>query len=481
MKRPGSITRRLVATVLLLEILSAAALIGAITVHERRVQLKTFNAILLGGAQSLLGAVQESGDANDNVMLDLHGVPFNRSAIFRVVDERGRVLGLEGVAPVLDENSSAQPEFRDERIRGRGYRFVTLGGQRIIDPGMPGGGVRHNITVLYGLPAGRMWHEVFEAVQFAAIATLILLGVTATVMIWMLRKELSPIYELAREAERINSSDWHFEAPESARNIIELQPLVFALEAAMARLERSFQQQRRFTSDAAHELKTDVAIVKSSLQLLSMRQRSVEQYGQGLALSLDDFTRLEATVEKMLTLSRLEQPAVRKVSAACCSLASVLEDVAQQSRSFAEMKSIELHLQIESDANVAMDRHDALLLCSNILSNALQHSPDGATVWVSLATNADTVCLTVRDQGAGVAEEDRPYLFEPFYRGDPSRSRKSGGTGLGLSICRAVCEHAGGAIEIANHAKGGAVVTVSLPLFKQSLRVSVSAGSTRLA
>jgi signal transduction histidine kinase len=72
--------------------------------------------------------------------------------------------------------------------------------------------------------------------------------------------------------------------------------------------------------------------------------------------------------------------------------------------------------------------------------------------------------LTIRDHGEGIAEEDRLHLFEPFYRGDPSRSRKSGGTGLGLSICKAICDRAGGSIEIGNHRAGGAIVTVTLPV-----------------
>jgi signal transduction histidine kinase len=72
--------------------------------------------------------------------------------------------------------------------------------------------------------------------------------------------------------------------------------------------------------------------------------------------------------------------------------------------------------------------------------------------------------LTIQDDGEGIAEEDIPHVFEPFYRGDASRSRKSGGTGLGLSICKAICNRAGGSIEIANHRAGGVLVTVFLPI-----------------
>src|SRR5450631_2809853 len=309
-----SITRQLIVTVLGLELLSAAALIGAITAHEWHVQLKAFDASLVATAESLMGAVQDSNDESDNVMLDMRGVQVAKDAVFRVEDEQGRLLGAVGEPPGLENPSSGAAAFRDVDVRGRGYRFLILRGLRIVDPGEPAGGVRHSITIVYGRPVGHVWHEVLEAIRFFAIATALLLGVTAAVMAWLVRKGLAPVHELAQEAERISSSDWQFTAPVSAKQTVELRPLAAAIEAALARLQRSFEQQRRFTNDADHELKTDLAIVKSSLQLLSMRERTVEEYSQGLALSLDDFTRLENTVQKMLTLARLEQPAETHIS-----------------------------------------------------------------------------------------------------------------------------------------------------------------------
>ncbi len=466
MTRSISITRRLIVTVLVLELLSAVVLIGAITVHEWHVQLKALDGSLEAAAESLMGAVQDAEDEGDNVMLDMRGVQVAKNGAFRVEDERGRLLGSMGEPPRFELPSPTASAFRNANVNGRDYRFFVLHGLRIVDPGKSTGGVRHSITIVYGTPVDHVWHEVLEAIRFFAIATAILLGVTAVVMAWLVRKGLSPVYELAHEAECVSSSDWHFNTPASAKKIIELRPLATALEAALARLQRSFEQQRRFTSDAAHELKTDVAIVKSSLQLLSMRKRTVEEYSRGLALSLDDFTRLELTVQKMLTLARLEQPAQsaspREILQPC-SLRDVVEDAVSQNKPVAELKAIEVSFELAADAKVLLDRRDALLLCSNILLNALQHSPNGATVRIAMTMGGEAARLTVQDQGEGISDEDRAYVFEPFYRGDPSRSRKSGGTGLGLSICRAICERVGGSIEIANNTAGGALVTVTLP------------------
>jgi len=472
-----SITRRLIVTVLVLELLSALALIGAITLHEWNVQLKAFDASLVASAESLMGAVQDTDDEADNVMLDMRGVRVAGDAAFRVEDERGKVLGSAGAPPHLELPKSGGPAFHDVNLGGRAYRFLVLQELRIIDPGQSNGGIRHNITIIYGTPVARVWHALFEAIRFFAIATAILLGVTALVMAWRIRIGLSPVHELAYRAERISSTAWTFDAPVSAKETAELRPLAAALEAALERLHRSFEQQRRFTNHAAHELKTEVAIIKSSLQLLSMRKRSVEEYAQGLAVCLDDIGRLESTVQKMLTLARLEQPAENhfsEPSPQSCSLRDAVAEAVHQSKPLAELKSIKVNVEysggdVDANAKVPIDSRDAFLLCSNILLNALQHGPEESTVRLTMSVDKDNdkdkneARLTVQDQGEGISEPDRAYLFEPFYRGDPSRSRKSGGTGLGLAICKAICERAGGSIEIANSSAGGALVTVKLP------------------
>ncbi|RXH57222.1 integral membrane sensor signal transduction histidine kinase [Granulicella sibirica] len=449
---------------LVLELLSAVTLIGAIVVNERHTQLHAFDATLEGTAESIMGAVQEADDEGDNVLLDLRGVRLGRDPIFRVEEDNGHLLGSKGDAPRLE--GSLSTVFQNAEISGRRYRFVVLHGIRIIDPGEKGGGVRHNITIVYGSPMGHVWHEVLEAVRFFTIATALLLGLTAIIMAWLVRKGLAPLHELAFEAGRITSSAWHFNAPTRAKETVELQPLATALEAALGRLQRSFEQQRRFTNDAAHELKTDVAIVKSSLQLLSMRRRTVEEYSHGLALSLEDFTRLETTVQSMLTLARLEQSTQDFSGEAArpyCSLLDVMEDAVELGTPLAELKAVGVRLDGSANARVPIDRRDALLLCSNILINAVQHSPQGAMVRMELTMHGHKAELRVTDEGEGIAEEDKPHVFEAFYRGDPSRSRKSGGTGLGLSICKAICVRADGSIEIANLPNGGAIVTVRLP------------------
>jgi signal transduction histidine kinase len=385
------------------------------------------------------------------------------------------VLGSGGN---LDPAIGNESGFRNGRVAERGYRFYTLQGLRIIDPGDATGGTRHSITVVYGRPTKHMWHEVIKEVRFFAIVTVLLFGATAVLMVGAIRRRLLPVRELALEADLVNSGNWIFHAPASAKEALELRSLAQALEAALERVQRSFEQQRRFTSDAAHELKTDVAIVKSSLQLLAMRKRTAEEYSDGLAVTLRDCDRLEETVQKLLTLARLEQPEELNAGERkrhCCSLGEAAEEAVHQSESLAQLREIDVKVDAGAEALVPLDRRDAVLLCANLLVNALQHSPKQGKVLLSLRRENGSVRFTVQDWGEGIAEEYRPHLFHPFYRGDVSRSRKSGGTGLGLSICKAICDRAEGSIDLTNHVEGGALITVSLPAYTGPLLPACSA------
>lgn len=461
-----SLTRRLLGTVLLLELISALVLIGAGVVYEWRAHVAAFDVMLRGHADTLLGAVGDAEDPGDNVMLDMSGLALPKSDIYRVLDEKGRLLGQSRI--VLPENllpvacSGARP--LNARVLNHAYRVICFTGTRIVDPGDANGGVPHRITVVYGSRTGHIRHDVFRTVRFYASATIVLLILTSVAMIWLLRRDLAPLHQLAREAEKISARNWIFTAPAAAEETAELAPLAHAIEAALSRLQFSFEQQRRLTSDAAHELKTDVAIAKSSLQLLTMRSRSVEEYQRGLELCLDDCTRLERTVQEMLTLARVEQEQLKRAGEALgCSMQVCLEAGLRQTATFAELRRVQVMPRIAGHAWVRMDERDGVLLCSNLLLNALEHSPAESVVRVGLTSDGNGVRLAIEDEGEGIAERDLPFIFEPFYRGDPSRNRKSGGTGLGLAICKAICERTGGAISVRNRQGRGAEAVVTLP------------------
>jgi signal transduction histidine kinase len=127
----------------------------------------------------------------------------------------------------------------------------------------------------------------------------------------------------------------------------------------------------------------------------------------------------------------------------------------------AELKRVRVLVSAKDAVMVEIEPEQLQLLCSNLLLNALQHSPGGSAVRVAAGQDGE---LAIEDDGDGIASEDLPHVFDRFYRGDPSRSRHTGGTGLGLSICKAIVSRWQGTIEITSELGIGTKVKVHLPL-----------------
>jgi signal transduction histidine kinase len=471
--KPYSISRRLITTVLLLELVSAICAAGFALIYERHTRFHSFEVMLRGRADSLLGAVQDAEDPQDNVMLDGTEASLPSEDIYEVRDANNRILGRShnwsGPTPAQYQ-PAADGTFR-LKLNGQSYRVLRLHGLRMVDPGDKGGGVPRHVTILYGAPIGRVWDAIFRAVAYYSLTSLLLLLITGALMYWLLRRGLAPLRELAAEASTISVTSWNFAPSEHARNTEELAPLASAIETTLHGLERSFHQQRHFVSDSAHELKTATAVVKSSLQLLAMKPRTLAEYQLGLEKCHADCARVEEIVAKMLTLARAESepPADSHASPIQTNLSQCVQQVSEQFESMAEVHRLRIIVSTPSSVLVDLDAEQCLLLCSNLLMNALQHSPADSEIHAIVERHGDTAELRIEDHGDGIEAEALPYIFDRFYRGDPSRSRKTGGTGLGLTICKAITDRIHGDITLTSQPGIGTAVIVRLPASTRQL------------
>ena len=461
-----SLTRRLVTAILLVELLSALALTGLAMVYEGHTQFRSLDIMIQGRAAALMGAVQDAGDPADNVMLDLTGLSLPDRDIYEVTDAGGRMLGHSANWTRVKEDPLKVNGrgFFTVQIHGKHFRAIQVNGVRVVDPGDKGGGVTRHVTVLYGSPTEHAWEVVADAVKFYAAASLLLLAISGLLMFWLLHRGLEPLRELAAAAAGVSVDSWEFTPSERARGMKELAPLTGALETVLQGLKRSFVQQHQFVSDAAHELKTAVAVAKSSVQLLTMRHRTAMEYEAGLERCQADCERMEDIVAKMLTLARVESEDESKPVSYATRLIDSVRVVAEQLATVAQVKG--LRIAISGDEVVAVDvaPEQLRLLCSNLILNALQHSPEGAEVRAVVRTDRHSTELRIEDDGNGIEQDVLPHVFDRFYRSDPSRSRKTGGTGLGLAICKAIVARVRGTIKIVSEPERGTVVMVRFPL-----------------
>jgi signal transduction histidine kinase len=300
---------------------------------------------------------------------------------------------------------------------------------------------------------------------FIAVASLLLLGITVLLALWGIRRGLFPLQHLASQAALVSASNWELRLPSKSREIAELRPLTEAMTTMLARLQRSFEQQREFVGNAAHELKTPVAVLKSTLQSLLHRPRSSEEYRAGLEESLEDLERLEQLLQWMMRLARAEQwahGALRR-DLQVIDVRSTCEEAVERIRPLAKAHRTTVNLSTNGPAPFRADPEDLQLVWINLLENAVRYSPEDQSVEVALSGGHGLIEVAFQDHGVGIPAADLPHVFERFYRGDPSRTRATGGFGLGLAIAKALVEAYGGTITAESKPGEGTRMTVELP------------------
>ena len=239
----------------------------------------------------------------------------------------------------------------------------------------------------------------------------------------------------------------------------ELQPLVASLNGLLDRLSSAIASQRRFTADAAHELRTPLAALKLQLDLA---RRASEPHE--VAAAFDDLeagvARASHVVEQLMTLARVEPEAMAQTRTEC-DIVALAKDAIVARAALAADKSIDLGLARETPAVVTGDPASLGILLSNLIDNALRYTPRGGRIDVSVERDEDGVTLSVADTGPGIPAEARERVFDRFYRGDDNAEP---GSGLGLSIVRRIADahHASISLDAAGEGSG-LVVSVHFP------------------
>lgn len=278
---------------------------------------------------------------------------------------------------------------------------------------------------------------------------------------WLLtRRALKPLDAVIEAAHRIRSGDWRhrIEVVQSGEEIRELGQ---AFNQMIERLEASFRQVREFSENVSHELRMPLAILKGETELSLRRIRSGEDYQKVLQSNLEEVGRMEKIVERLLFLSRADRGEI-ELNLAPVDLSVLAARIVDRFQSAAEEKGVRLNL---SSKGPAVQVADEILLgevFSNLLQNALNHTPAGGEIRIDLKAEEPTLSLSVSDTGCGILGEDLPRIFERFYQVD--RSRASQGSGLGLSLCQWIVRAHQGRIEVQTAPGEGSRFTVVLPL-----------------
>jgi signal transduction histidine kinase len=469
--RKFSLTKRLIATVVVSHLALAACLALVGTFYARHYLRLAFDISLEGRARSVAALVYYSDDGKASLLFEPSKAP--RSEHIRHLDffvvrssYRNFEAHTQGYDPSVFDNMPRDAVYWDFTFENEPYRAIVLHDLSILDTeeGIPQPPPK--LTVIYAVPSEDIGERVEVLAASIAGISLLLVFPTLLLTVWSIRRSVAPLHQLATQAAAVSVSNWEFNPSERERSVAELQPLISALETVLTGLQRAFTRQREFLGDATHELKTSFAIIKSTLQSLLNRQRPAEEYRRGLIDMSEDSDRLEDLLDRMLRLARVEQWAAdgahRQLEPT--DVASTCEMAVARMGKLAAKNGIAVEFSCKDIAEMPADPADLELVWTNLLENAVKYSEPQSTVTIELRRENSTAIVAITDSGCGIPESELPHIFERFRRGDPSRSRATGGYGLGLAIAKSVVEAYGGTIHASSKVDHGSCISVRLPL-----------------
>jgi len=278
---------------------------------------------------------------------------------------------------------------------------------------------------------------------------------------WIARHGIRPVEDIAATARRITSTNLR-ERIQAEGYPSELASLAGTFNEMLDRLEDSFERISRFSADIAHDLRTPVNNIRGEAEVALARARTVDEYREVLESSLEEAVRLSDLIGNLLFLSRAEKP-LTELRRERVDVGELLAAVRDYYEASAAGEGITLVAPDDGEPVMAdVDRALMLRAVSNLVSNAIAHTPPGGTIRLGTAGEGDGVRIEVSDTGSGIPSDALPRVFDRFFRVDPSRSKSSGGTGLGLAIVQSIMTLHGGRAEIRSQIGRGTMVTLRI-------------------
>ncbi len=279
------------------------------------------------------------------------------------------------------------------------------------------------------------------------------------------RRALRPVALLTEAARQIGAGDLGARLPTRFGVRDELTDLAETFNDLIERLEASFRRERRFTSNAAHELLTPLTTLRNGVEVVLRRERPPEVYREKFAVMLEDVDDMIATVRSLLQLARVER--LRDMPHEPVDVGRVAEAHVRRFQERAAAQEVALEARLAAGLFVSADAVRLGEVVDNLVDNALKYTPEGGRVAVSAAREGDEAVLVVEDSGVGFGPEQAAQLFDRFYRADTPEVQARSGSGLGLSIVQAIVHVYGGTLGA--HSEGlhcGSRFEVRLPLSK---------------
>lgn len=459
--------RRLTASGRVMLAMSAvmAVAVGALVIVAYSITMRTLTAEMDRALQreaSAFSAAVAGAPTGESLVGATRGYLYARtggeaglSPILSVVFPQGRVVSNSPlrIEDVLSsgslETSASRSGLSNLGFDGTTYRVLSV---PVLSQGARAG------TFLAALSLDSARDTARRVSYTLAAAGLVAMALGVILADWASRRALAPLRAMAAEAAEVTHAQpgrrLSYEGPAD-----ELGSLADSVNAMLARLENSFDDQRAFVADASHELRTPVAVIRGNVELLRGGRLEPSGAEESLEMIEHEAVRMGRLLDELLALARLESGTTRAFQP--LELRTLVDEVAARARALGERKIV-----CEGDCDMWVEGDPDLLdqALVNIARNAIAHTSEGGTITLSCSAMDSIVRVSIADDGAGIPEADLERVFDRFYRAPgTSRPDGSGGAGLGLAIARRLVELHGGTISVENVEPHGARFSLELP------------------
>lgn len=306
------------------------------------------------------------------------------------------------------------------------------------------------------VPETKSSAQLSEILRLSLILLPILIILSVVISYFIADRMLSPIRKIERAAERISRGDDLGERIDQAKNNDEVGRLARVFNAMLDRLERSFEAERRFTSDASHELRTPTSVILAQAEYILEKERTVPEYAEAMEVVRNQSRRMSALISDMLDYTRMDQSERYSLNDEV-DLSGLTEELCRE-LALAGTDGVTLETRIDEGVAVTGDRLLLTRMITNLVGNAYRYGKPGGHVWVALTRSDGGAVLEVADDGIGIPDGDKDKIFDRFYRGDAART--AGGTGLGLAMVKKIAELHGATVELESEVGKGSAFRI---------------------
>lgn len=322
------------------------------------------------------------------------------------------------------------------------------------------GGGKYLVQV--GTSLKKMFHTLDKFFFILAVSAPVLLFMSVLGGYLILTRALRPVESVVQTARKITTEDLSLRIPSKNRKD-EIGRLIVTLNQMISRLEHSVSQLKQFSTDASHDLKTPLTVIRGEIDIALRKKRTPKQYENTLTSVHEEARKLETVIDNLLFLSRMDAQDHR-ITFQPVRLDEILLELFEKTGRLAREKHIAYVINRAESVSIPGDAVLLSRLVLNLLDNAIKYTPEGKKIEMSLENHGEHALLTVRDTGIGIPRESLPYIFDRLYRVDKARSQTTGGSGLGLSIVKKIADIHHAEVKVKSTPDKGTTVRVSFPL-----------------